>query len=266
MYKKCFAKKGLALATIVLFIGMSVIPVAGDTETEKYADVKHTSFGVLNHPICSPRFSGQLGQNDWFINLVSIFFIYRADWVVKIWFSITEDSEPDWQEFDFEPGNSIFGEEGIFNFQYKYQDMTGNVTYGEQGIILKIDMTPPTITLQKTTQMIRRKIIFTANANGAASGVERVEFYLDGVLKENITSGDYEYIYTWGKGEDPGEHEVNAIVYDNAGHSNSDDSNTTSVSFQHHATILSRILQRMQSISQLFLQLLKIMVRFPFHW
>lgn len=265
MYKKCFAKKGLALVTIALFIGMSAIPIAGDTETEKYADAEHTSFGLLNNDDVVPYFWGKYGKNSWYIGIsdVEIWFVYR-DIVEKIWYSITEDlGQPVWKEYLDAP--FTFEEEGTWIFQYKWEDIWGNETKGEN-IPFKIDKTPPTITLQKITQMIRRKIIFTANVNGVASGVERVEFYLDGVLKENITSGDYEYIYTWGRDENPGEHEVSAIVYDNAGHSSSDDSDTTSVSFQYHATILSRILQRMQSISQLFLQLLKIMVRFPFHW
>lgn len=259
MYKKCFTKKGLALVTIALFIGMSAISEAGDVKAEKNYSSKNPDIGVTNYgDDCVPTFIGNIGEHGWYISDVSIGFDYTPR-VDKIWYKI----DGDWERF-YTP--FLFKKEGAFMFDYKWEYLDGNTSNASSLINFNIDKTSPTITLEKTTQMIRRKIIFTANANDAASGVERVEFYLDGVLKENITSGDYEYIYTWEKGEDPGEHEVNAIVYDNAGHSNSDDSDTTSLSYQYHATILSRILQRMQSISQLFLQLLKIMVRFPFHW
>lgn len=261
MHKKCLAKKGLALVAIVLFIGMSVTPGAGDTETEKYADA--TSFGVLNNdPFCIPVFFGQKGNNNWFITSLIIYFQYRVGWVEYIWYSITEDSGTDWKEYK-EP--FLYEEEGIFNFQYKYQDITGNVTYGGQAITLKIDMTPPTIELVKKVKILSKKIIFTANVQDATSGVARVEFYLDGVLKENLTSAPYIYTYTWKKGEDPEEYEVKAIVYDWAGHSDIDNSSTAPVSYPHHATVVSKILQRMHSINQLCLQIPKIMVRFPFH-
>ena len=130
MYKKCFAKKGLALVTIALFIGMSAIPIAGDTGTEKYADAEHTSFGLLNNDgLCVSYFMGITGKNFWFIGDVEIWFVYKEDIVETIWYSITEDlGQPVWKEYLDVPFR--FGEDGLWIFQYKWEDIWGNETKG----------------------------------------------------------------------------------------------------------------------------------------
>ncbi len=93
---------------------------------------------------------------------------------------------------------------------------------------------------------------FTAHPIDDASGIERVEFYLDNNLQENLTNGPYEYIYTW-TGRYPGYHWVKAIVYDFAGHSS--DKSTLPVNHPTYPPILSRILYRIQILYELFLQL-----------
>ncbi len=263
MYKKCFAKKGLALVTIALFIGMTAIPIAGDTETEKYADAEHISFGLLNNDeVCVPYFWAHSGENSWFIENVLIWFQYRKDIVETIWYSITEDLIPDWKEY---PGDQFyFEEEGNWIFQYKWEDIWGNETVGER-ISLKIDKTPPEITLNKQIQNLRRQIIFTANAIDVHSEIERVEFWIDGELEANITSGKYEYIFTWEKGKDPQVYDVLAITYNMAGHSNEDNSSTKSLSYPNTHTLINRILQKIQTINLFLFQLLKTIIYVPFN-
>ena len=261
MYKKCFAKKGLALVTIALFIGMSAIPIAGDTKTEKYSDAEHNSFGVLNNDdVCFPVIFGVYGENYWFIGDIQINFIYR-DIVDKIWYSITEDLEPVWKPYT---GTINFGDEGNFIFRYKWEDIWGNETLGEL-ISLKIDKTPPDITLNKQIQNLQRKIIFTANAIDVHSEIERVEFWIDGELEANITSGDYEYIFTWEKGKDPQVYDVVAIAYNVAGHSNEDNSTTKSLSCPNTHTLINKILQKIQTINLFLFQLLKNIIYVPFN-
>ncbi len=261
MLKKCLKKKGLALVTIVIFIGISAIPVAGDIETEKYTEhISLNSYGALNNDEeCRPNFLGPVGENDWFVDDIWIGFFYDPARVVEIWYRITSE---EWKNYTWDP--FTFGQEGDFAFEYKWEDPMGEIHFPPLPEPLKIDKTPPTINLEKKIQWIGKEIVFTAQVNDETSEINRVEFYLDDEPIVTITESPYTYTYNYK--DDPRRHEIKAIVYDNAGHSNSGDSDTTSVSFQYHATILSRILQRMQSISQLFLQLLKIMVRFPFHW
>lgn len=261
MLKKCLKKKGLALVTIVIFIGISAIPATGDIETEKYAEhISLNSYGALNNDEnCKPNFDGQMGENYWFVDDVWIWFSYDPVRVVEIWYRITNE---EWKNYTWHP--FTFGQEGDFVFEYKWkEDPLGEIHFPPVPESLRIDKTPPTINLEKKIQGIRKKIVFTAQVNDETSEINRVEFYLDDEPIATITESPYTYTYNYK--DDPRRHEIKAIVYDNAGHSNSGDSDTTSVSFQYHATILSRILQRMQSISQLFLQLLKIMVRFPFN-
>lgn len=258
MHKNSLAKKGLALATIVLFIGMSAIPVAGDIETEKYADAGHTSldfYGVLNNEEecypCYPVFLGLEGKNGWFIADVLIQFYYDPVRVVKIWYQITRTR--DWIKYEWEPFS--FTDEGEFSFEWKWEDPFGNISFPMVPGSLKIDKTPPTIELNKKVGLFnKKKITFTANVDDGESGIERVEFYLDGELQENLTEPPYQYVYEKGGKIQ----EVEAIVYDIAGHSNSDKSDTEPASYP--ALFMSKILQRIHAISQLFLKLIKIIV------
>ena len=241
MYKKSFAKKGLALVTIALFIGMSTIPIAGDTKTEKYADAEHASFGLLkNDDMCTVNFWGELGKNNWFVDTAILIWFQYKDTVETIWYSITEDEEPEWNEI---PGDQFyFGDEGKWIFQYKWEDIWGNETFGER-ISLKFDKTPPDITLNKQLQNLRKRIIFTADAKDAHSEIERVEFWIDGELEANITSGKYEYIFTW-TGKKPEVYDVKAIAYNIAGYSNEDNSSTTSLSCPNTHTLINNFLQK----------------------
>ena len=62
--------------------------------------------------------------------------------------------------------------------------------------------------------MFLQKIRFNANVSDEASGVWRVEFYLDDEL--NFTDYDLPYEWTW---TGSGNHTVTAKVFDWAGHS-----------------------------------------------
>ena len=92
---------------------------------------------------------------------------------------------------------------------------------------------------------------FTAKPNSDTSGIERVKFYLDNYrLKENLTQPPYEYTYTWEK--NPGYHWVTVVVYDNAGFST--EKTTLPVSYPYYPNIISKILYRIQTLYQLFIQ------------
>jgi parallel beta-helix repeat protein len=69
------------------------------------------------------------------------------------------------------------------------------------------------------TTMVIRDINVTADAVDIISGVQRVEFYLDGTLVQNDTSAPYTWMWdTWSLKK---RHTLSAVAYDLAGNSNS---------------------------------------------
>jgi hypothetical protein len=257
MHKKLVSKP-LALITIALFIGMSAIPIAGEIQKEEFTVKENTSFGLLNRgDNCTAHLWGQPGKDGWFIDNVLIWFQYK-EVVDKIWYSITEDTIPDWEII---PDDSFyFEQEGKWVFQYKWVDFNGTETMGET-IPLALDKSPPDITLDKKFQRLRKRIVFTANTKDDHSEIERVEFWIDGNLEANISNGDYEYIINWEKGDDPVD--VKAIAYNKAGIPNEDNSSTTSLSYPYTHTLINIILQKIQTINLFLFQLLKNIIFVP---
>lgn len=261
MHKKYLEKKGLALIVIILFIGMSTYSAVGDSKLETDSgDISIEPLG--NDEIIEVYFLGMHGKGDWFITDIQITFIYIDRLIDKIWYSITEDIEPDWDVYNNDP--IIFTTEGNFWFQFKYLDnVTGNETIWPDKIPLKLDKSPPTVEIEKTVQKFLRKITYTAVPKDEHSGIERVKFYLDGEEKADLTS-NYKYIFYWEKGTEPGDHNVTAVAFNFAGYNSSDSSDTTPMSAPYHNRVFSRILQLMHSFKQYFVQLLRALVRFPF--
>lgn len=68
--------------------------------------------------------------------------------------------------------------------------------------------------------IILGKITIKANAMDNQSGMDKVEFYIDDVLKSNDTESPYQW--TW-NGFAEGKHTIKAIAYDTKGKSASDD-------------------------------------------
>ena len=125
-------RKGIALVVILLFVGLSIVSSTGETAEE--IPLKEDAFSVRGFL----DINGTMGENGWYISPIHISFQYNPN-IERIWYSITEDLEPVWKLYE---GLFIFGEEGKWFFQYKWEDIWGNVTQGEL-IIIMIDYTPP---------------------------------------------------------------------------------------------------------------------------
>ncbi len=259
MNKKFLANKVLALTIILLFIVMSSVSAFGDIETKELS--KHTSFDLreklnTDPSECVPHFIGMEGENGWFIGDVTILFEYDPAKVKTIWYRITSE---EWIEFEFKP--VIFSLEGEYPFEYYWEDHHNNTFYPSTSEHIRIDKIPPTIQLNSQVKGWKKnKIKFTAKVNDGekGSGIDRVEFYLDDELVATLKESPYEYLYTDGEEGHP----VEAIVYDFAGHSNSDDTITESISL--HAIYLGKILQRLSFISQIIFQIIRVIS--PFTW
>jgi hypothetical protein len=174
-------------------------------------------------------------NDDWVDGNVSITLIPDSD-ITAVYYKL-DDGE--WILYD-EP--LVISEDGFHTFWWYIIDNEGN-TSTPDSIVFNMDRTPPTIELTKEKLAIN-KIKFTATVNDATSGVDRVEFYVDGGLEANLSNPPYEWIYTGFR-----RHAVTAVVYDNVGNSNSSSMNTWNNNNQQFSNqLFFQIVQRLLNI------------------
>jgi len=236
MYKNSLLKKGLALAIIILFIGLSAIPTSGNIVTEKntYAEKTsediHRTSNILNiqgQP--TPVITGAKGLNNWYISSVTITFTDEQG-VDEIWYRIDAGT---YQKYN---GPIEYSEDGLHILYWYWTDIEGTEFQG-QPTFFKIDQTPPDIELTKRSGL-NDKVTFTANCEDDGSEVERVEFYLDDELQETFTEAPYQWIWTGTE-----EHMVYAIGYNYAGHSEISTTLSTPHSFSYYSWFINLVFQ-----------------------
>jgi hypothetical protein len=102
---------------------------------------------------------------------------------------------------------------------YYAVDKTGNIETTRTADI-SIDQTPPEVTLSKQTTNLF-EITFTAQVSDEASGIDRVEFSIDGQVQYSDTQSPYEWTCTG-----LGNYTVTATAFDRAGNSKSQSQST----------------------------------------
>ena len=135
-------------------------------------------------------------------------------------------------------------EDGVYNINWYWVDEFGEPHNGWPIGIL-IDKTPPVVTLSRDFGN-NDQVTFTANIDEPTSGVQLVEFYLDGEIKRTLTEPPYEYVWTGTT-----HHIVTVIVYDYAGHTGTDEISTPK-NYNLYNTLINNILQRLQQIFLFF--------------
>ena len=150
-----------------------------------------------------PHVFGEMGENQWFVSAVTISFDYEPAKVKEIQYHL----DGSWHVYS-DPFNVV--EDGNYFIPWFWVETSGRPHDGLP-IEFKIDKTPPTIQLTKKSSG-KETVIFTATAEDSVSQIERVEFYLDGVLQQTNTEIPYQYSWT---GEE--KQIVYAICYNYAG-------------------------------------------------
>jgi len=159
---------------------------------------------VLTALSCYPVFNGTMGENDWYTGGIWIFFNYDPNVVAEIWYRI-DDGE--WMLYT-EP--FYYDEDGEHTLEYYFVDYEGHESAIFGPFAFKIDQTDPIIEL--TVEKIGSNTwLFTADVFDETSGVNRVEFYVDGEFVGEVTEAPYEWEYSGTV------REVGVVVYDNAG-------------------------------------------------
>jgi hypothetical protein len=194
---------------IVLFLGVAIAPSTGfgkeslcliNDSTKYYNSIQESETDGINITL-----NGTIGENGWYISCVNISVTVSHN-VENIWYRFNNES---WNDF---PGfYLVICEDGKWILQIKYEDITGNITFGEK-IPINIDKTKPIVSEYLIERIGRSKHKFTVICSDVTSGINRTEFFLDWELWYT----DFDEPYEWISGYGPG-HFYFIHTYDNAG-------------------------------------------------
>jgi hypothetical protein len=215
-------RKGLAVAVIVVFLGLCIIPMVEASWLNNFSTEKHLSIDTIKKykTITKPKsrdfdvsLFGEMGENGWYIGCVS--FEVNATNGSQIGVIKYKIDGGLWLDYS---GPVLICTDGNHSLDVRVIDQYGNPW--DFSLEFGIDTTPPTIILQKQIMFVN-KIKFIADVSDMASGTWRVEFYLD----DEIQIADYDFPFEW-VWEGSGTHNVTAKVFDMAGNSASSSMNT----------------------------------------
>jgi hypothetical protein len=202
-------RKCLAVGIILLFLTINIIPIVSCFSIEKHTSIiglvkeLNTTTKTESRGI-NVTLHGTKGENGWYISPVSI--VITADngtQIIDVLYSINGGT---WMQYT---APFIITTDGWISLEVNALDQYGNWWYFS--FSFGIDMSPPTIILQKE-KMFLNKIKIIANVSDIPSGVWRVEFYLDDEL--NFIDYDFPFEWIW---TGTGNHTVTAKVFDRAG-------------------------------------------------
>jgi hypothetical protein len=171
-------------------------------------------------PVTTSTLAGTMGWNNWYVSDVTVTLSATDPPGSKSPLNVNHtyykiDSGP-WNEYNTP---FIVSTDGQHTVSYYSVDKAGN-TETTKTVSFKIDKTSPTITLTKQ-QIDFFNVKFTAEASDLTSDMDRVEFFVAGVLEYNDTTSPYEWTWTG-----MGNYTVTATAYDNAGNSQSQSTST----------------------------------------
>jgi hypothetical protein len=166
-------------------------------------------------PVTTVFFNGTVGNNNWYVSsvLVSLIATDSQSDVLSTHYKIDDGS---WTTYT---APFIISDDADHIISYYSIDLIGNEETPKTAN-LRIDQTKPSLSLTKQ-QIDLLTIKFIASASDATSGIDRVEFTIDGQLQYSDTQSPYEWIWTG-----LGNYTVVATAYDIAGNSQSQSMST----------------------------------------
>jgi hypothetical protein len=180
--EKTLLKKSLICGMVVLFFGMSILPIAGSLPIEKKPSVAMNYYSDVD---CYPVFNGTMGLNCWYVSPVNVSFMYDPEIVKTIFYRINDGQ---WLQY-ITP--FTIDEQGLLSFKWYYINYSGESSevFVTQ---IKIDYTPPEISVTK-----ERIGVFiwkiTVEAHDNISGLHKAEFYYNGALQATFFIPPFEW-------------------------------------------------------------------------
>jgi hypothetical protein len=208
-------KKGLVFGIVILFLGMSIVPIVSSTPIEKNVSVtnltqsnnKEIKTGMRGLNI---TLNGKMGENNWYVSPVEIIIEGYCDPFYPHFYYQIDDGN--WTEYTPPVDDVIVSADGEHIFTGYYTDPEGNPEI-QVGFDFRIDQTPPILIGMTVTRLnlLGTKWLFNLTAGDVTSGMAKVDFYVNDVIVGTAYSVPYEFIYH-GTGT-----VVQAIAYDCAG-------------------------------------------------
>jgi len=141
--------------------------------------------------------------------------LQRVDFYIDGVFRWADASAP--YEFNWNTESVGDGTHAVMAVAYDYASNSGS-----HSIMVGVDNTPPTVIVTSPSNgaTVSGYVLVSASASDAMSGVQRVEFYVDGSCKSVDTSAPYEYNWNT-EGVGGGPHTLRAVAYDYVSNSGS---------------------------------------------
>lgn len=198
MHKNNILNRGWVAIVILLFVGMSMLPVSGSISVERVSTdnqiCKSNSGDDTTPPVTTISFDPPYpdGDNGWYVSDVTIT-LEATDDMSGVDFIKYLLDDGDWLTYT---GPFTVESDDYHRITYYAVDKAGNVEQPSEVIRFGIDQTPPTI--EVTWEAYKEDgtwyILFTVTCSDATSGVDRVEFYINDVLEYTDNTGPYEWI------------------------------------------------------------------------
>ena len=178
-------KKGLAVAVILLFIGLSVVPSTGN----------RVSFDDITPPVttCTLNPPEPNGNNNWYVS------------DVEVTLNATDDmSGVNVTQFRVDGGSiQTYTEsfnvtaDGVHTVEYRSVDYAGNIE-DWKSVEFAIDQTPPTIDITWELYCENGTWYLTIGVicDDATSRIDRLEFFINGVLEFVDITPPFKMVWT----------------------------------------------------------------------
>ena len=164
-------KKGLAVAVILLFIGMSIVPSTGN----------RVSFDDITPPVttCTLNPPEPNGDNNWYVSDVEVT-LNATDDISGV--NVTQFRVDGGSIQTYTESFNVIAD-GVHTVEYRSVDYAGNIE-DWKSVEFAIDQTKPYMDL--TWEAYKEDgiwyVMFTVWCDDATSGVDHVEFYINGDL------------------------------------------------------------------------------------
>jgi len=215
-------KKGLGATVVLLFLSTTCIPVlASEGQPDLIIiNMGFTPYGDICNQSddCYPLFKGTPGRHGWFVSPLIVTFIFNPENVTEIQSWLNES----WVPYDGPFNITEKGELPLFKWRYRTIESGSEWIYDQCHCPFKTDFDQPSvnINIQRKGFLFWKKYIVTVDAIDSMSGMDYVEFYLNGELQFNDTV----FLYQWTLKPVPRGQNLTfkVVAYDFAGNSNDD--------------------------------------------
>jgi hypothetical protein len=215
-------RKRLVLTVIVSLILISVLPSVGSISRDYHARDMQLQQKRLQYnndttpPVTTISFipSEPTSPNGWY--MYASFLLNATDDSSGVYLTKYRVGTEPWKYYLFQINIVASGKDLVI--EYFSIDNAGNIEPVKNATI-NIDLLPPSINLNYTWERIgdnRYVIIVIADCYDGLSGMQKVEFYLNGEFMETVTGPGPEYV--WMFDYEPGlVKNIKAVAYDNVG-------------------------------------------------